>query len=757
MGMHANLADDVTNRARALPRRIVDFLNRQRKPLTLTRIAAFLDLDVDAPNFLQAIITLRREGALYADRGFRYASTFGSAAQLGTLRMSERGYGFVRIEGDENDIHVPADSTGDAIDGDLVLVTDDKRRARGDLRRGRVLGVADRPERTIVGTYQEGVGFAWIRPARQVLADIQLVGVPQPGGTNSPRNGDRIVGVLEPIMPESAAPFVRFSRTLGNPADPWVDIESIVYEFGLPASFAPALDAEAALLVEVARGESFEGRRDLRTETVITIDPADAADIDDAVSLTRDAAGNDVVGIHIADVSHYVALGSGIDQEAARRGTSVYLPGRVIHMLPGTLSAGLCSLQPGADRLTMSVFVTLNNRSVPVATEYCASVIRSSAQLSYEQVQEALDDTEAKENPARAHVDMLQRLAEITGRMTTSRIGLGALDFDIPEVRVEVNADGRVETLRRRERLVSHRIVEELMLLANRVVAEKLAAEHYSLLYRVHSGPDPQKLRELEPLALSIGQVIAPEGQTPTVRDLQSFLDGIRGNPIAPVLESLVIRSLPKAVYQPDNIGHFGLAAEEYTHFTSPIRRYPDIVVHRQLKRCLAAAPPTYEREHLVSIGQQCSAAEQNAAAAEREAIRAKQVEYLACHIGEEFEGRLSGVRKFGLFVMLDESLAEGFVPVADLPEDFYTYDADALALYGRKTRAAFRFGDPVTVQVVRADLAARRVDFLLVATPRAWDKRMRLTVGTKASVSRGNGHRAQKRQSKTHKRRKKR
>jgi len=660
---------------------------------------------------------LRREGKIYEGRGQRYASASGLGARLGTLRLAERGYGFVAVEGRQDDLYIPAENIGNALDGDTVLVVEQSPRGRRNLSRGVVLGIAYRPERMIVGTFHKGVGFAWIRPFSAQLPDLQLVFLGAEGDEKAPSEGDVITAVLEPLSLESSAPAARFGTALGKQGDPWVDVTAILHAHGIRLSFPAEAVREAQQVAERAAEEAGK-RADLRGLETVTIDPSDAADVDDAISLSKDDAGRDVIGIHIADVSHFVSEKGAIDKEAYLRGISVYLPGKVVHMLPPQLAAGLCSLLPRQDRLAVSVLITLDENVLPVRVEILESVIRSCAKISYEEAQEALGGSARPDNPAFPHAGMLQRLADITGELARKRSRHGALDFDVPEVRVEVDAQGRVVALRRRERLDSHRVIEELMLLANSVVADHLSQKHYPLLYRVHAGPDPAKLQELGPLALSLGQVIAPNGRSPSVQDLQKLLDAIRGNPVAPVLEALIIRSLPKAVYQPDNIGHFGLAMDAYTHFTSPIRRYPDLVVHRQLKRALNGTPPCYSHEQLFTIGDHCSAAERTAETAEREAIRAKQAEYLAGRVGEEFDGTVSGVRKFGLFVVLNDSLAEGFVPVDDLPADTYAFDPTSLTLEGRRSRMTFRFGDPVSVQVVRVDVGSRRIDFLLVEAP---------------------------------------
>jgi len=703
----------------SLHRRIVDALNAQRRPIPLARLAALLDLHESDEALLHAVARLRSEGVIYAQNGDRYASAEGRAARIGRISVNEAGYGFVAPEGGGDDIHVPAKKIGDAINGDRVLVAPMRTRTqRGPA--GEVLGVVERPPRVIVGAIRLGPGFAWVHPDERNLPDIQLLG-PVPRDTPE---GYKVVARLEPITLVTTVPIARLERVLGDPTAPWIDIEGIIYEYGLRDGYPAGAEEEARRLPHAIGRDALAGRRDLRRLDVVTIDPADAADLDDALSLGHDVKRRRVVGIHIADVSHYVAVDGAIDQEALARGTSVYLPGRVLHMLPSALSERLCSLRPGGDRLAVSVLVTFNAKGEPVEAEITKGIVRSRAQLSYEQVQAVLDGDRTAENPATPHADMLAELWKLAQGLGEQRQKAGALDFDVPEIKVEVDADGRVAALRRRERLDSHRLIEEFMLLANRTVAQRLKAQGYELLYRVHAGPDPARLQNVAALAAAVGHPIAQSGHPVTVKELQALLEAVKGEPIAPVLGTLIIRSLPKALYQPDNIGHFGLATEEYAHFTSPIRRYPDLVVHRQVARLLAGQPSAYPRERLEWLGQVTSEAEQRAEAAEREAVRAKQVEYLARRIGEEFRGTISGVQKFGLFVALDESLAEGLIPVEELPKDEYRYDPSSLTLIGRQSRYAYHFGDPVVVQVARVDIEMRRVDFALVDAPQARRRR---------------------------------
>jgi ribonuclease R len=706
--------------ARATHGRIIEILKSERKPVTLGRLASLASLNENDPSFRDAVLQLRHDGIIYAEHGFRYAVSAGKRAKRGRISVNERGFGFVIPDEGGEDVYVPEGRIADAIDGDMVLVTSTASRSRPGSRSGNVLGVVSRPERPIVGTLRRKVKKPVIHPDSSSLPDLILQGaLPEDAA-----NDVKIVARMQDVTLTGSLPKAMFEQILGTPGDPEAAIQGILHQYELIEDYPPAALREAEGIsadigqVEDANVES--NRRDIRSWEIITIDPADAADLDDAVSLTHDEQGRRVVGIHIADVSHYVNMDGEIDREAVSRGTSVYLPDRVIHMLPKALSAGVCSLLPDVDRLAVSVLVTLDDHAQPVDTEVFRSVIRSRAKLSYESVEEIIKQVGTDDNPASVFTPLIRDLAEIAEQFTASRLRAGALDFNVPEVKVTVGSDGRVESVQAGERLASHRLIEECMLLANRSVAKLLNDREYGILFRVHAGPDPEKLREVVSLAAALGHTI-PSGDTqPSSNDLQALLNAVKGEPIAPVIQTHLIRSMAKAIYQPDNIGHFGLAAETYAHFTSPIRRYPDLVVHRQVKRMLDGEATAYKPEHLESLGRSTSEAEQNAERAERDAIKIKQAEYLRDHLGDQFEGAISGVTRGGVFVMLTQSLVEGRISTHDLPKDDYVFDVRHMTLIGRRRRQRYRFGDPVTVQVARVDTDQGRIDFTLVEAPNA-------------------------------------
>ena len=701
----------MTSTSKGLPRRILETLDRQRKPVSLPRLANILKCDADDAVFLETVTNLRRSGKVYAADGRSYASVTGGDTVLGALQVADCGFGFVTPDSGGPDIHISGRHMADAINGDVVLVQLMRRRGPRGLVGGKILGVAERPERPLVGTVQLGPGFAWLQPDGGRLQDIQLFGTE----FISVSSGQKVAARLQDITPSSSLPMAEIERVLGNPSDPAVAIEGIIHRYNLRDAHSSAAEAEVLDLQEDISDNELDYRQDLRSWQTVTIDPANAADIDDAVSFTTHDHGGGTVGIHIADVSHFVTVGGEIDREAVSRGTSVYLPGRVLHMLPRGLSQNRCSLLPGKNRLAVSVLVHVDGNGNVRGSEIAHSIIRSDAQLNYQDVQAVLSGTADTENPASEFASLLSRLAAFTDRLTEERLRDGALDFDLPEIETILDDDGSVSELRHRERLKSHRLVEELMLLANRIVARFLGRKHVDLLYRVHASPDPEKLKSVIQLASVAGHPVNLRGKAPTARELQSLLESLENTPYVDVLQLLVIRSFPKALYQPGNIGHFGLAAREYCHFTSPIRRYPDLIVHRQLTAVLRGTTPVYTEFDLDELGRITSDAEQNAERAEREALRILQAEYLSVHVGEVFHGVVSGALRSGLFVTLFDILVEGFVRTEDLPPDSYRFDTVKLRLLGRHSGMSHGFGDHVVVQIAGVDTGTGKIDLLLI------------------------------------------
>ena len=482
----------------------------------------------------------------------------------------------------------------------------------------------------------------------------------------------------------------------------------------LPVDFPADVEETATELQRRGiQAEDLEGRKDLREDLVFTIDPVDAKDHDDALSIRAVENGHWEVGIHIADVSFYVREGTTLDAEALRRGTSVYLVDRTIPMLPHALSSDLCSLLPGQDRMAVSLMVQLDGEAVPVRHRLVRSVIRSRHKLTYEQAQGVIE--------GRGSIDgetdqAILHLVELSRKMRAHRLERGSLDFDLPEARVILNAVGEPTDIQKVERLESHRLIEDFMLLANETIARNSARKRVSFIYRIHEPPDQDRLEQLKGFAEPFGHRLSNR-KTPTPKDIQNLLSAIRGRPEEKLLSTVVLRSMKQARYSEQNLGHFGLAARYYTHFTSPIRRYPDLVAHRlALRAFLDVEDPTESTVALLpDIARIASERERVAVDAERDSIELKKVEFMERHLGSEFAGTISGVAQFGLFVLLDEFYVEGLVHVSSLEADYYNFHEEQYALVGEHSGYQFRLGDRVRVQVAAVNREERKIDFVLI------------------------------------------
>jgi ribonuclease R len=491
-----------------------------------------------------------------------------------------------------------------------------------------------------------------------------------------------------------------------------VDVLSILFGYGLELEFPPEVEAAAKDAVRGREGEGWSDRVDRTGLHVFTIDPSDAKDHDDALSIDPAGEGLWEVGIHIADVSHFVGKGSPLDLEALQRGTSVYLVDRVVPMLPHLLSSDVCSLRPDVDRAAVSLFVTLDGKAQVRAHRFERTRIRSRHRLDYQQVQEVLEgggsiDTRTDED--------LGRLAKLARALRQIRMRRGSIDFDLPEARVVLGPDGIPVDIQKTVHLESHRLIEDFMLLANETVAREMEKRGLPIPYRVHESPAPDRAQELKRFLGTLGYTLPNRGLKP--KDLQKVLKTVEGKPEAGLVSTVVLRSMARARYQPENVGHFGLGASTYTHFTSPIRRYPDLLVHRVVVRALiegGRVPEGWGGEALARASERASMREGLAADAERDSVALKKAEFMERHLGEEFSGTVSGVTTFGIFVLLDEYFVDGLIHVNSLMDDYYTLHEDEYALVGERKGRRFRLGDPLRVRVARVDRLERKIDFVL-------------------------------------------
>ena len=646
-----------------------------------------------------------------------------SAAQpddgvIGTFRRMAAGYGFVRPldapSGDRSqDIHVAAAACRDAASGNTVRV----RLARGrDTRRpgpsGEIVEIVKRRTTRFVGSYFEAAGAGWVRVDGTGFARAVAVGDPGAAGV---RADDKVVVEMVRFPTHARDGEGVVVEVLGKAGDVGVDTATVIHEFGLPGPFPESVLDDARDQATRFTEEVPAGRRDLTDRMVVTIDPVDARDFDDAISLELVERGHWLLGVHIADVAHFVREGAPLDQEARTRGTSVYLPDRVIPMLPEIVSNNLASLQPGRVRFARTCWIEFDPGGIPVHAAVESTAIKSARRFTYEEVDVFLADPETPAvemtPPVRA---LLGRMRDLARLLRGRRLGRGALQLPMPEVKIDLDREGRVTGAHVVENTESHWIIEEFMLAANEAVAGALAAAGAGFLRRVHAAPDPRKLRQLTEFVTELGfEVESLESRF----ELQRLLDLARGRAEEHAVHYAVLRSLQRAAYGPQEDGHYALASDCYCHFTSPIRRYPDLQVHRAL--AALAAGRRWPLEGLVQLGQECSDLERRAEAAERELVKLKLLLFLESRVGHEMEAVVTGVEPFGLFVQGLEIPAEGLVPLASLPDDAYRYDRASHTLAGRRAGQSFRLGDRLRVAVARVDLDRRELDFRLVARGR--------------------------------------
>jgi ribonuclease R len=576
---------------------------------------------------------------------------------------------------------------------------------------GRVIKVLDRAHETVVGIFRPSGSFGVVNPRNRRLSREILVAK---GDEGTATEGDVVVVRITTFGSGKMGPMGRVETVLGRSSDPGVDVLSVIHDHGLPWTFPDSVVEAAREAVVHRRKEPGKLRRDRRDLNVFTIDPADARDHDDALSVQ--AIGDDAweVGIHIADVSHFVRPGDEVDLEAFKRGTSVYLVDRVIPMLPHELSTDACSLLPDADRFTVSVFAVLDSQGRVRDARFERTEIRSRHKLSYEAAQAVLDgerDIDPETNEA------LRTLAVLAEILREKRKERGSLDFDLPEAHVILGEAGKPISIRQVERLESHRLVEAFMLLANEIVAHEAQKRRLPIFYRVHEPPSTDKMRDLRTFLGRLGHPVS-KGSVPQ-KDLQAVLKRVEGRPEEKFVSTVILRSMSRARYSVQNLGHYGLASDWYTHFTSPIRRYPDLWLHRVLTHALIEGQPvpeSWEGPSLKEKAGRCSVRERVAEAAERESVALKKVEYMERHLGDEFDGTVSGVTSFGIFVLLDDVFVEGLVHVNSMTDDYYIFRQDRYLLVGERSHRTFRLGDRIRVRVARVRKEDLLIDFVILA-----------------------------------------
>ncbi|HDU1460538.1 TPA: ribonuclease R [Staphylococcus pseudintermedius] len=677
-------------------------------------------------DLIKILVELEQTGRVTRTKQDRYQKQqqkTNSGLVRGTLSQNKKGFAFLRPDDQEmEDIFIPPTKINRAMDGDVVLV--EVKKSRGDFRKGKFEGEVKAIEshsiKQVVGTFSEARHFGFVVPDdKRIMQDIFVPKGQELGAVE----GHKVLVQITQYSDGTNSPEGQISAILGHKNDPGVDILSIIYQHGIEIEFPDDVLKEAENVPETIQPDELKGRRDLRDELTITIDGADAKDLDDAIAVKKLDNGNTELTVSIADVSYYVTEGSALDREAYDRATSVYLVDRVIPMIPHRLSNGICSLNPEVDRLAMSCRMEIDAQGQVVKHEIFESVIHSNARMTYDAVNRIITDKDAATRAQYPEiVPMLDLAQTLSQQLIAMRKKRGEIDFDIKEAKVIVNEEGIPKEVVTRERGEGERLIESFMLIANETVAEHFNQMEVPFIYRIHEQPKSERLRQFFDFITNFGIMVKGTGEDIHPSTLQNIHEEIAGRPEDMVISTMMLRSMQQARYDADNLGHFGLAADYYTHFTSPIRRYPDLIVHRLVRKYLieksmdGRAMHEWE-EKLPQIAEHTSNRERRAIDAERDTDELKKAEFMIQHIGDEFEGVISSVANFGMFVELPNTI-EGMVNMQNMSDDYYHFDERQMALIGERKAKVYRIGDVVKVKVIHVDVDERQIDFQIVGMP---------------------------------------
>lgn len=682
-------------------------------PMKIKELAIVLGVKKDQrPQLEQILNELMTEGRIVCSKRGKFSKSEEKKI-TGTFQAHPKGFGFVSVEGEKEDIFIPESETNGAMHMDTVEISVSPA-VTGRRREGKVLHVLERGMKQVVCTYQLNKNFGFAVPDNPKFGSDIFIPLERSKGAV---NGHKVVVEITQYGKKGKNPEGKVVEILGHINDPGVDILSIVRAYGLPVEFDPKVMTQVEHVAKPVSEADMAGRMDLRDWQMVTIDGEDAKDLDDAVSLTMDHE-NYILGVHIADVSNYVQEHSALDTEALKRGTSVYLVDRVIPMLPHALSNGICSLNQGEERLALSCIMTVNPKGEIIDHTITESVICVDRRMTYTNVKKILADHDpevmAEYEPL---VPMFEKMAELAAILRKKRMKRGSIDFDFPETKVILDKNGNPVDIRPYDRNVATKLIEDFMLAANETVAAEYYWRELPFVYRTHEQPDSEKIQKLSTFINNFGYSLHIGSDEVHPKELQKLLEKIDGTSEEPLISRLTLRSMKQARYTVENTGHFGLAADCYCHFTSPIRRYPDLQIHRIIKDSLRGRLGEKRIGHytqiLPEVAKHASEMERRADEAERETIKLKKVQYMEKHIGETFAGVISGVAEYGFFVEL-ENTVEGLVRVTSLTDDFYQYYEETYELVGEATNRRFKLGQQVRVTVDNCDRIVRTIDFTL-------------------------------------------
>lgn len=684
-------------------------------PMKFKELVVILNVRKEDRKLLDIVLSeLVNEGKICLSKRGKYSIPKEQYVK-GVFISNERGFGFVEPEDGGDDYFIPEAEINGAFHHDMVLIAVDPVQS-GKRKEGKIVKILSHEIREVVGYFQKNKGFGYVLPDNQRIAtDIYIAGKYTMGAVQ----GHKVVAKILNYGTKEKKPEGIITEILGHANDPGVDIMSIVKSYDIPSEFPAEVMEQVKDIPEEVSIEEKEGRMDLRKWQTVTIDGEDAKDLDDAITLHKEN-GIYTLGVHIADVSHYVTENSPLDQEARERGTSVYLVDRVIPMLPHKLSNGICSLNQGVDRLALSCIMKINEKGEIFDHQVAETLIHVDRRMTYTAVKEIVADKNLNTiNAYEEFVPMFDLMAELSEILRRKRYARGAIDFDFPECNIKLDENGHPKSVEPYERNVATKIIEDFMLAANETVAEYFFWQNVPFVYRNHEEPDSEKMSQLTTFIRNFGYSVKVAGDEVHPKELQKLLKRIEGTPEEAMISRVTLRSMKRAEYTPECKGHFGLAAKYYCHFTSPIRRYPDLQIHRIIKECIQNKMSEKHKEHfqtiLLEVTGHCSMTERRADDAERDTDKLKKAEYMRSQIGEEFIGVISGITNFGIYVELPNTI-EGLIHVSNMPDDHYIYDEESYAMIGERTQKTYKLGQPVKIRVEASDKIARTIDFSFVA-----------------------------------------